>query len=78
MSGCGQSMALPTSLTGTLSLMNLYQVNIIILELSCILPVDLEHVKNCAELQSAIFNLLWQTYYCDDGYDLVPLCQLPK
>jgi len=38
---------------------------------------DPDHERNCAMMQSARFNLLWQTYWCDDGYDLVPLCQLP-
>lgn len=38
---------------------------------------DPDHEYNCAVMQSAQFQLLWQTYDCDDGYDMVPVCQLP-
>ena len=39
--------------------------------------LDPDHQLNCVEMQSAMFNLLWQTYYCEDGYDLYAVCQLP-
>merc|ERR1712154_578553 len=38
---------------------------------------DPDHEMNCVEMQSVQFNLLWQTYYCEDGYDLYAVCQLP-
>ena len=27
-------------------------------------------------MQSAQYNLMWGTYWCDDGYDMVPMCQI--
>ena len=41
------------------------------------ISADPEHERNCHAMQSAMFNLLWITYWCEDGYDLVALCQLP-
>merc|ERR1719264_1040673 len=35
---------------------------------------DPEHERNCHAMQSAMFNLLWITYWCEDGYDMVALC----
>ena len=36
-----------------------------------------EHERNCHCMQASRFNLLWITYYCEDGFDMVSLCQLP-
>ena len=38
--------------------------------------LDPDHERNCAMMQSAQFGLLWGTYWCDDGYDMVPMCQI--
>ena len=38
---------------------------------------DPDHQYNCVEMQSSMFNLLWQTYDCDDGGYLYAVCQLP-
>ena len=38
--------------------------------------LDPDHERNCAMMQSAQFSLLWATYWCDDGYDMVPMCQI--
>merc|ERR1711936_1088672 len=38
---------------------------------------DPDHERNCVGMQSEMFNLLWITYWCEDGYDFYDVCQLP-